>query len=172
MRLLNKRMGNNELPTYYPDTVEAANHLSKSLIARGGFPQQDRMIKDKRKVGILIAGAIGAVSALIGAMFAGAVWQTEVYAKDTYKDEIGIDLTLITTLTISFIYFPFSSLYGLATDTIIYSFSISAMVGIVPSIFAGYSFCNSYSDIPNGWLLDSNRSLWSAEHRTMLCSGQ
>ena len=49
------------------------------------------MIKDKRKVGILIAGAIGAVSALIGAMFAGAVWQTEVYAKDTYKDEIGID---------------------------------------------------------------------------------
>ena len=49
MRLLNKRMGNNELPTYYPDTVEAANHLSKSLIARGGFPQQDRMIKDKRK---------------------------------------------------------------------------------------------------------------------------
>lgn len=49
MRLLNKRMGNNELPTYYPDTVEAANHLSKALIARGGFPQQDRMIKDKRR---------------------------------------------------------------------------------------------------------------------------
>ena len=35
------------------------------------------------------------------------------------------------------------------------SFSISSMDGIVPSTFLGYSFSNSYSDIPIGWELPS-----------------
>ena len=49
LRLMNSRMGNLDLPRYRPDTVEGANEMAKRLEAHGGFPQQDRMIRDKRR---------------------------------------------------------------------------------------------------------------------------
>ena len=48
IRLLNKRLGNIDLPTYTPDTVNGANAMARRLIEHGGLPQQDRMIRDKR----------------------------------------------------------------------------------------------------------------------------
>lgn len=48
VRLMNTRMGNQDLPRFKPDTVEGANEMAKRLKASGGFPQQDRMIRDKR----------------------------------------------------------------------------------------------------------------------------
>jgi len=45
-----KRMGNINLPLrYYPDTVSGANHMAHGLMARGGLPQQERMVRDKLK---------------------------------------------------------------------------------------------------------------------------
>ena len=49
LKLLNRRLGNTDLPKYYKDTVDNANHMAMGLAARGGFPQQERMIRDKRK---------------------------------------------------------------------------------------------------------------------------
>jgi len=46
---MGSRLGNTDFPHYYKDTVENANHLAKALSMRGGFPQQERMIRDKRK---------------------------------------------------------------------------------------------------------------------------
>ena len=48
--LMSRRLGTLSIPpTYYKDTVENANHIAKQLSMRGGFPQQERMIRDKRK---------------------------------------------------------------------------------------------------------------------------
>ena len=48
--LMNRRMGNLDVPpTYYKDTIENANHMALALQVRGGLPQQERMIRDKRK---------------------------------------------------------------------------------------------------------------------------
>lgn len=49
LRLMNSRLGNQDLPKYRPDTVEGANEMAKRLTVHGGFPQQDRMIRDKRR---------------------------------------------------------------------------------------------------------------------------
>ena len=49
IKLMQNRMGITDLPHYHKDTVEGANDIAEHLIARGGFPQQDRMIRDKRK---------------------------------------------------------------------------------------------------------------------------
>lgn len=50
IKLMAKRLGNTELPpNYYLDTVENANSIAAHLKARGGYPQQERMIRDKRK---------------------------------------------------------------------------------------------------------------------------
>lgn len=49
LKLMGSRLGNTDFPHYYKDTVENANHLAKALSMRGGFPQQERMIRDKRK---------------------------------------------------------------------------------------------------------------------------
>ena len=49
LRLMNTRMGNQDLPRYKPDTVEGIVDMSKRLQAKGGYPQQDRMIRDKRR---------------------------------------------------------------------------------------------------------------------------
>ena len=46
---MNTRMGNQDLPRFKPDTVEGAVEMAKRLKANGGFPQQDRMIRDKRR---------------------------------------------------------------------------------------------------------------------------
>ena len=46
---MNTRIGNQDLPRYKPDTVEGATEMAKRLQANGGFPQQDRMIRDKRR---------------------------------------------------------------------------------------------------------------------------
>lgn len=43
------RIGKTELPQYHKDTVPGANGMAIQLAARGGFPQQERMIRDKRK---------------------------------------------------------------------------------------------------------------------------
>lgn len=48
-KLMAKRLGNTDLPHYYPDTVEGANDQAKELMVRGGFPQHERMVRDKRK---------------------------------------------------------------------------------------------------------------------------
>ena len=48
--LMNKRMGNLSIPPkYYSSTIENANLMAQQLNMRGGFPQQERMIRDKRK---------------------------------------------------------------------------------------------------------------------------
>lgn len=49
LRLMNNRLGNQDLPRFKSDTVEGANEMAKRLTAHGGFPQQDRMIRDKRR---------------------------------------------------------------------------------------------------------------------------
>ena len=49
LRLINTRMGNQDLPRYKPNTVEGIAEMSKRLQVTGGFPQQDRMIRDKRR---------------------------------------------------------------------------------------------------------------------------
>ena len=49
LRLMNTRMGNLDLPRYKPDTVQGEIDMAKRLEAKGGFPQQDRMIRDKRR---------------------------------------------------------------------------------------------------------------------------
>lgn len=50
LKLMNARMGNlNVPPSYYGDTVEGANHMATALTMRGGLPQQERMVRDKRK---------------------------------------------------------------------------------------------------------------------------
>lgn len=43
------RIGKTEWPHYHKDTVPGANGMAIQLAARGGFPQQERMIRDKRK---------------------------------------------------------------------------------------------------------------------------
>lgn len=49
LRLMNSRMGNENLPRYKPDTVDGATEMAKRLQAYGGFSQQIRMIRDKRR---------------------------------------------------------------------------------------------------------------------------
>lgn len=49
LRLMNTRMGNLDLPRYKPDTVQGAKDMARRLESKGGFPQQDRMIRDKRR---------------------------------------------------------------------------------------------------------------------------
>ena len=50
LKLMASRMGNLDVPPkYYPDTVENANLMTAGLNARGGLPQQERMVRDKRK---------------------------------------------------------------------------------------------------------------------------
>ena len=49
MKLMGARMGNLGFPKYYKDTVDGANEVATSLHYHGGFPQQERMIRDKRR---------------------------------------------------------------------------------------------------------------------------
>ena len=49
LRLMNTRMGNLDLPRYKPNTVQGEIDMAKRLESKGGFPQQDRMIRDKRR---------------------------------------------------------------------------------------------------------------------------
>ena len=50
LNLMNSRMGIQDYPKYYPDTVSGANKMAIQLKdAKGGFSQQDRMIRDKRR---------------------------------------------------------------------------------------------------------------------------
>ena len=49
LRLMANRLGSISLPKYYKDTVDQANLMAEHLNVRGGFPQQERMIRDKRK---------------------------------------------------------------------------------------------------------------------------
>lgn len=48
LKLMGRRLGTTDLPRYYKDTVDGANDMAERLTARGGFPQQERMIRDKR----------------------------------------------------------------------------------------------------------------------------
>ena len=50
LKLMASRLGNLDIPPkYYKDTVDNANLIGSELVQRGGLPQQERMIKDKRK---------------------------------------------------------------------------------------------------------------------------
>ena len=50
IQLMNRRIGNLDIPPiYYKDTIDDANHMATLLEMRGGLPQQERMIRDKRK---------------------------------------------------------------------------------------------------------------------------
>ena len=50
LNLMNKRLGSLDIPpVYYRDTVENANLMAEQLNMHGGYPQQERMIRDKRK---------------------------------------------------------------------------------------------------------------------------
>ena len=50
LKLMAKRLGTTELPPHYHlDTVNGANDIAAHLKARGGYPQQERMVRDKRK---------------------------------------------------------------------------------------------------------------------------
>ena len=49
MQLMLNRIGNLKLPNYKESTVQGVTDISKQLASRGGFAQQDRMIKDKRR---------------------------------------------------------------------------------------------------------------------------
>ena len=49
LKLMNARMGDLKKPKYKPATVDEVNNMTKRLGAQGGFPQQNRMIRDKRK---------------------------------------------------------------------------------------------------------------------------
>lgn len=49
MKLMGARMGNLDFPKYYKDTVSRANEMATSLYFHGGFPQQERMIRDKKR---------------------------------------------------------------------------------------------------------------------------
>ena len=49
LRLMNSRLGNLNLPQYQVDTVQGAIDMSKRLKSQGGYSQQNRMIRDKRR---------------------------------------------------------------------------------------------------------------------------
>ena len=50
LKLMAGRLGNLDIPPkYYPDTIDNANLMASELTQRGGLPQQERMVKDKRK---------------------------------------------------------------------------------------------------------------------------
>ena len=47
---MNYRLGNLNFPKYYPDTISGANKMAIQLKdSKGGFSQQSRMIRDKRR---------------------------------------------------------------------------------------------------------------------------
>ena len=48
IHLIGARFGDTMLPHYSPDSVEATYDMNERLLAAGGFPQQNRMIRDKR----------------------------------------------------------------------------------------------------------------------------
>lgn len=50
IKLMNSRIGRLQVPPhFYRDTVTNANLMATELEARGGFPQQERMVRDRRK---------------------------------------------------------------------------------------------------------------------------
>ena len=50
LNLMEQRLGHLDVPPhYFKDTVDNANLMAQELNVRGGFPQQERMIRDKRK---------------------------------------------------------------------------------------------------------------------------
>lgn len=50
LKLMASRLGNLDVPPkYYINTVDSANLMASQLHSRGGLPQQERMVRDKRK---------------------------------------------------------------------------------------------------------------------------
>lgn len=47
LRAMGIRLGEIQDINRYPSTIDGVNHMATRLIASGGFPQQDRMIRDK-----------------------------------------------------------------------------------------------------------------------------
>ena len=47
LRAIGIRLGEIQDINRYPSTIEGVNQMSTRLSAAGGFPQQDRMIRDK-----------------------------------------------------------------------------------------------------------------------------
>lgn len=48
LKLMARRMGDIDLHPFFHSTVDGAEDMAERLTARGGFPQQERMIRDKR----------------------------------------------------------------------------------------------------------------------------
>lgn len=49
INLMSRRLGNLERPTYQVASLDTEKSMFTELLDRGGYPQQDRMIRDKRK---------------------------------------------------------------------------------------------------------------------------
>lgn len=50
LKMMSERLGSLEIPPhYYSSTIDNANLMANQLQVRGGLPQQERMIRDKRK---------------------------------------------------------------------------------------------------------------------------
>ena len=51
LKLMSARLGNYQKPHYYPDNplIEVEQDMNNHLETRGGYSQQERMIRDKRK---------------------------------------------------------------------------------------------------------------------------
>ena len=49
INLINSRLGNVNTPKYYKSTIDGANEMAKRLQYDGGFAEQNRMIKEKRR---------------------------------------------------------------------------------------------------------------------------
>ena len=49
INLINSRLGNVNTPKYYKSTIDSANEMAKRLQCDGGFAEQNRMIKEKRR---------------------------------------------------------------------------------------------------------------------------
>lgn len=50
LKLMQQRLGILDVPPkYHFDTIENANLMASQLAAQGGFPQQERMVRDKKK---------------------------------------------------------------------------------------------------------------------------
>lgn len=49
LKIMSTRLGNLEMPSYYDQSLSSLNLMANQLQSKGGYGQQDRMIRDKRR---------------------------------------------------------------------------------------------------------------------------
>lgn len=49
LKIMNTRLGNLEMPSYYDQSLSSLHLMANQLQAKGGYGQQERMIRDKRR---------------------------------------------------------------------------------------------------------------------------